>query len=83
MWYAFEDREQKIIEHAFQTRQKTIPMLDGLHFMQTIDLSQMQKVNMKTGRGRKIRRIPYPQVSVLHTRKKGMLFRYHKMDRNS
>ena len=46
------------LERAVEMGQKTVPLVDSIHFMHMVDLVQMQLVNMKTGVGKKIRRTP-------------------------
>ncbi len=62
-WQVFEPEEQQRLEHAIETNQTTVPFVNSLHFMHTVDLVRMELVNMQTAIGKKIRRIPpAPQV---------------------
>lgn len=55
-WQPFEPEEQLKLENAMAMRQKTVPLVDSIHFMHTADLARMELVNMKNGSGKKMRR---------------------------
>eukprot|EP00112_Aurelia_sp_Birch-Aquarium-sp1_P010736 Seg2286.2 transcript_id=Seg2286.2/GoldUCD/mRNA.D3Y31 product="WD repeat SAM and U-box domain-containing protein 1" protein_id=Seg2286.2/GoldUCD/D3Y31 len=57
-WQTFEPEEQTRLEQACETGQKTVPFMDSIHFMHTVDLVQKERVNMRTGVGKPIRRNP-------------------------
>ena len=63
------------LEQACAYGQKTVPFMDSIHFMHTVDLVQMERVNMRTGVGKPIRRTPpmlFNERSIKKTRGMGM-----------
>lgn len=63
-WQPFEPAEQMRLENAVQMGQKTVTFVDSIHFMQTVDLTCMEMINMKSGQAKNIRRSPVLHYSI-------------------
>ena len=62
------------LEQACENAQKTVSFMDSIHFMHTVDLVHMERVNMRTGVGKPIRRTPPMPFSARSTKKtRGMV----------